>query len=73
MIATSAAPDHVQQRAPGLEDESADNDNVTCLTDFLDSPLQVEESQTTLVSGGVVVPHKIGLLVSRLGKGDPNA
>jgi hypothetical protein len=29
MIATSAAPNHVQQRAPGLEDESADDDNVT--------------------------------------------
>jgi hypothetical protein len=74
MIATSAAPDHVQQRALGPEGESGDNDIVTCLTDFLDLPSQVEESQTTLVSrGGGGMPHKTRLLVSRLRIGDPNA
>jgi hypothetical protein len=44
MIATSAAPVHVQQKAPGPEDDSASNNNVTCLTDFLDPSSQVEES-----------------------------
>ncbi len=72
MIATSAAPDHVQQRAPGPEDESADADNVMCLTDFLDPLLQVEEPQTTLVSVGVIMPHKAGLLASKFIQGDPN-